>query len=551
MAQKHKGGKKKMATAAELLRQGRTEELWQKYCGFIDLSLEEFMEIQERLLMEQIGLLSKCELGHKLLGDRVPTSVDEFRARVPLTIYEDYLPYLDERREDVLPSETFSWVRTSGRSQVRDFRGYECKWIPYPRLEDLIEGPFAAIIFAAHSGRGEFPLREGDKFLYVLAPPPFASSLLPHALAGEFPFKFLPPIEEAEKMSFQERMEEGFHLAFREGLDVFYGLSSVLVKIGERFEQELGSVEISSVLLHPKSLWRLIKGLVKSKLAKRPMLPKDLWSPKAIITGGMDTAVLKDKVEYYWGKPPIEAYGAAEGRFIATQTWDREGMTFVPNHSFLEFIPEEEHIKSKLDPGYQPPTVLLDEVETGKKYEIVITNLSGGIFVRYRLGDMIKIVALRNEKLGINTPQMVFEARCDDIIDLLGFTRLTESTIWQAIGNSGVSYEDWVVRKEIKNKQPVLHLYIELKTSDTSEEEVQKAVQQSLKDLDTDYRNLEEMLEVKPLEVTFLSKGTFQQYTLDRQAAGVDLAQLKPPHMQPSDEMIKSLLRFSEQRRSP
>ena len=52
-----------MATAAELLRQGRRNEVWRKYCGFLDLSLEEFMEIQERLLMEQIDLLSKSELG--------------------------------------------------------------------------------------------------------------------------------------------------------------------------------------------------------------------------------------------------------------------------------------------------------------------------------------------------------------------------------------------------------------------------------------------------------------------------------------------------------
>lgn len=49
-----------MATAAELLRQGRRDEVWRKYCGFIDLSLEGFMEIQERLLMEQTDLLSKC-----------------------------------------------------------------------------------------------------------------------------------------------------------------------------------------------------------------------------------------------------------------------------------------------------------------------------------------------------------------------------------------------------------------------------------------------------------------------------------------------------------
>lgn len=45
-----------MATAIELLRQDRREEIWQAYCGFIDLSIEEFMTIQKELLLEQLLL---------------------------------------------------------------------------------------------------------------------------------------------------------------------------------------------------------------------------------------------------------------------------------------------------------------------------------------------------------------------------------------------------------------------------------------------------------------------------------------------------------------
>ena len=61
-----------MATLSELFRQGSHEELWQKCCGFIDLSLQEFMNIQERLLKEQLTLLKKCELGRSILGKANP-----------------------------------------------------------------------------------------------------------------------------------------------------------------------------------------------------------------------------------------------------------------------------------------------------------------------------------------------------------------------------------------------------------------------------------------------------------------------------------------------
>ena len=114
-----------MTRAENLLHYGKTQDLWQKYCGFIDLSLDEFMVIQERLLMEQIEWFSKCKLGEIMMGSKVPTSVAEFREKVPFTTYADYAPYLLENRVDVLPEKPWIWIRTSGRSGE-----YPTKWMP-------------------------------------------------------------------------------------------------------------------------------------------------------------------------------------------------------------------------------------------------------------------------------------------------------------------------------------------------------------------------------------------------------------------------------------
>jgi len=533
-----------MATAIELLRQGRTQELWQKYCGFIDLSLEAFMNIQKRLLMEQIQWFGRCELGKKIMGEPLPRNVEEFRQRVPLTTYADYIPYLPEKREDVLPEKPLLWMRTSGRSGE-----YQCKWAPvFEEAWRARAGSYlmALFLFASCCDRGDFVLRENDKMPYTMAPRPYVFGWFGHAGLEEFPFVLLPPEEMAERMSFQERMEEAFRLALKDGIDVFFGLASVLMKVGEQFSKESGKTrEFSLDMLHPKTLYRLTRGLVRSKLAGRPMYPKDLWDVKGIVTGGTDASIFRDKIAEYWGVQPVEMYGGTEIHLIALQTWDREGMTFLPDMSFLEFIPEDEHLKSKEHTSYQPRTVLLNEVEAGKRYEIVTTNLKGGPFIRYRIGDMINITALRNEKLNIDIPQMVFEARCDDIIDLAGFTRMTEKVIWQAIENSGVGYEEWTVRKEIEEGQPILHLYIELKAQTRSAEQIKEAIHQSLKELDSDYKDMEEMLGYKPLRVTILSPGTSQRYLLDRQAAGVEPAHFKPPHVTSSDDVIDGLLRMS------
>jgi len=73
----------------ELLRQGRKEELWQMCCGFLDLSLEKFMAVQRRLLLEQLELLKSCELGRTVRRGAMPETVEEFREEVPLTTYAD------------------------------------------------------------------------------------------------------------------------------------------------------------------------------------------------------------------------------------------------------------------------------------------------------------------------------------------------------------------------------------------------------------------------------------------------------------------------------
>jgi len=276
------------------------------------------------------------------------------------------------------------------------------------------------------------------------------------------------------------------------------------------------------------------------------MMPKDLWSLKVITSMGTDSTIYKKRVKDLWGRTPLEVYGNSETAVIATQTWDYDGMVFFPNLNFLEFIPEREHFKWQLDHSYQPKTLLLDEVKAGENYELVITNFHGGAMVRYRVGDMIRITALRNEKLNIDIPQMVFERRADDLIDL-GFMRLTERVIWQAIENTKIPYRGWTARKEV-GKTAKLHLYLELDDNYiATEEDVAIAVYEQIKKLEDglyiykDLASLERLIGFKPIEVTLLPTGVFTNYKNQRQAEGAELVHLKPPHINPSDKVLSLL----------
>ncbi|MBE3118233.1 MAG: GH3 auxin-responsive promoter family protein, partial [Candidatus Atribacteria bacterium] len=196
-----------MTTTIDLLRQGRNDEIWTKHCGFLELKLDEFMEIQERLLLEQIGFLSRSEIGQKLIGEIQPASVAEFRRRVPLTTYLDYEPYLKEKKSDSLPVEPYAWARTSGRSGE-----YSAKWAPYSKrmYDSLGEVAIAAILMASCTRKGEVNLHPGNVILLGTAPPPYTSGLITHSVADQLEVTFVPSLEAGEKMDFGERIAEGF-----------------------------------------------------------------------------------------------------------------------------------------------------------------------------------------------------------------------------------------------------------------------------------------------------------------------------------------------------
>ncbi len=526
-----------MTTLDEMLKNGSKEQIWEKYCGHLDLSLKEFMQIQERLLLEQLELLEGSEIGNKLFGNRAPKTVDEFRSLVPLTNYDFYAPFLLEQKADGLPKDDYIWCHTSGK-------GGQYKWVPYTKrmYTKLGEVVVGAMILASCKYKGDITIEPGDVVMLTTAPRPYMSGYVSLATQDEVSVHFVPSIAEAEKMSFGERISKGFEMAQTEGLDYFFGIASILAKIGERFEQGGSKVKFSFGMLNPKFLVRMGGGFLKAKMKRRALLPQDIWNIKGVMTGGMDTDIYRDRIVHYWGKNPLEGYACTEGGMFGTQAWNFKGLTLFPDCDFYEFIPMDEYEKNKKNPNYQPKTVLMDELKPGI-YELVFTNLLGGVITRYRVGDLLQVVSLKDEEAGINIPQFRFYSRADDLIDLGSMARFTEKAIWEAIDKSGIAYVDWVARKEMAKGEPVLHLYIEFKDGTNIAQDIVAAkIRSSLQKECPDFKDMENMFGNERLLITQLPANTFNVFTENQQKAGADLAHLKPPRMQPKEDVLHRLL---------
>lgn len=528
-----------MSTAAELIREGNKEKLWNKYCGYLDLDLDTYMQIQERLLLEEVNIIKNSNLGRHFFGKRTPKSIEEFIKTVPLTTYQNYEPFLMEKSEQDLPSGKYIWARTSGRSGK-----YSCKWVPYTEkiYEKLGEVVVGAILLSSCKYKGDVTLEPGDVALLATAPLPYTSGYISRATDDQLDIRFVPSLEEGEKMGFMERITAGFSQAMDTGLDIFFGLASVLGKMGERFEEGSSGSSISLKMLKPRTLVRLLKGFVKAKFAKRAMLPRDIWKLKSIMTGGMDTDIYRKRIEYYWGKLPLEGYACTEGGMLGMQSWNYKGMTLFPDCNFYEFIPFEEHMKIKDNPEYHPKTLLMNELKPGI-YEFVFTNFYGGALMRYRVGDLLEVLTLQDDETGIKLPQFRFYSRADDLIDLGSMARFTETSIWKALDESGVKYEDWTARKEHQDGHSILHVYVELKaTEEKSFDQIQEMILEHMRIVHTDFADLEEIFGNGQFKLSILPMGAFNRYIEAQRQAGADLAHIKPPHMQTKDHIMERLL---------
>jgi hypothetical protein len=515
-------------------------EIWQRYCGFLDLTIDEFLKIQNKLLLDQIERVADSILGKKIMNGEKPKTVDEFREIVPLTLYEDYEPYLSERQEDALAVKPLLWCHSSGR-------GGRFKWVPHSPefIEKVTRVSLGSLILATARKKGEVNIAPGFRILLSLPAAPYTSGAQFQAVAKHLSFRPIPSLEESQGMEFQESIKKGFAIAFKEGVDVIGAIASVLVSMGELFSEQTQGMKFSMVMLKPKILGRLVRAWIKSKREKRPILPKDLWPAKAVMAGGIDASIYKEDIKRYWGCEPYQPYGMTEAFLVAMPAWTKEGMFFPPDIVFFEFIPYDDILKHQNDDRYQPPTVLLSELQPGKIYEVVISHFYGMPLLRYRTQDLIKVIDTKDDKTGIKLPQIMFYRRIADVINLAALAQLDERTIWQAINNTGIKFVEWAACKEYDQNKTYLRLYIELK-EEKGADELAARIDEQFKIIDVDYKDLETYLNLKPVRVTLLSHGTFSRYMEEKRKQGADLAWLKPAHINPTDEAIKHLLELSE-----
>ena len=220
-------------------------------------------------------------------------------------------------------------------------------------------------------------------------------------------------------------------------------------------------------------------------------------------------------------------YVCSEATVAAPLREEDPAYMLLPFGGFYEFIPAED--------GTEAAPLLLDQLEAGKEYELVVTNLSG--FYRYRLGDVIRVTGYHNE-----CPMIVFSYRKNQLISMYG-EKVTETTLRTAVESmaeeSGTTVIEYSVYADTETDPGHYIVLLE------SDREIlpdawpyySEILNRKLCEAHDSYRKKIQQKTMLPLEVRFVQPQTYALFRDLRVMGGASPNQIKPIHVISGDRL--------------
>jgi len=230
------------------------------------------------------------------------------------------------------------------------------------------------------------------------------------------------------------------------------------------------------------------------------------------------------------------AYSSSEGTFAVARHPHDQYYVMTPDTCFFEFIPIDD--QAGKDENSEPATLLMDEVQEGRDYELVITNQSG--LYRYRMGDVVRVTGFYNE-----SPMITFQYRTKNVISIVG-EHFTEDHLFSAIKGferrTGINIIDYCMYPD-RDVTPVRYAILLEPDEPVPHErhyECIEILQQELKRASNSYSDYfgDNILGMPKL--VFLQSQSFQLYReIKMYKTGISENQLKPVHILTTPELIR------------
>jgi hypothetical protein len=519
------------------------DSLWNEYCKLLDMDFKKRLEYYEEKLNTHLSKWKDSKTARRIckgefrkLEDVSPTTYDDYPVLLEFGEKMDKLyttrkkakgvSWLEHIRElerepsmildGWLPGKYYGCARTSGTSG-------KSKWTAFTKefLENFNHDSVMTAILTSSYEWGSTKLKKGDVTLNMGIPVPYIGGYSCRA-TNEL-FEHFPTIEVTDDMPnmrdkiryILKGLKNGQRLDVAGGMGAtFYMFAKALTAPDEFYRDNYESMNFALGKIILYFLWQKAK-----REKKEGVKAKDVLPVKGLGTGGLDALIYADFLKEEFGCEPLNVYGSTEFGVIMHGMPDKK-MALMPNFNatYMEFIDENGEIRK------------VDEVKVGKVYEIIGTPF-GSPFIRYRLGDLVKVCEKRDD----GTPIFSFESRKSNVLDIHNYFRITESVAFQMIAKAGLrNSERWAITK-ITPKDKLLVLME--KDWEYSEKEAEKRIFDALFELCEYFRDYVRDFNIKEphsvIEVKYLKKGAFMRYTNRMMQSGASVGQYKSPKIIP------------------
>lgn len=370
------------------------------------INCKNIKEVQERKLKEILEKNMNTVYGKKYNFSKIK-NFEEYKEKVPLTVYEDYLKYIEQIKrgeKNILTMEDVKLLELTSGSMSAS------KLIPYTEgLKKEFQAGIKPWIYSLYSSCPE--MKKGKSYWSVT---PVTTEK--KYTSGKIPIGFEEDSEyfgKIEKYLLDMIFAHPKDIKLEKDMERFYWKTSL--KLLETENLTLISVWNPSFLL---LLLQYIEEnrenlLKKISIRRRKEIENylfernysEVWKKLKIIScwgDGNATHYIKD-IKNIFKEVLIQPKGilATEG-FLSFPIGDKEGSRISYYSHFFEFIERE---TGEIN--------LASQLVTGKNYEVVLTT-SGGLY-RYCIGDIITVTAVKN-----GHPVIRFSGRKGIVSDLFG-----------------------------------------------------------------------------------------------------------------------------------
>jgi len=451
----------------------------------------------------------------------LPTTLDadSFRAGVPVHDYAYYAPYINaiaQGERSVLTRDAPVWMGQTGGT-TNDPK-------PVPVNRDLLRAYRRFnrdMLFRYAVERQRFAFL--DRRLYVIAAIPTGEKT-----AGGTPLARATSIMTRSAPWFMRRRYVPGNAA-QTGLDAKQKVSRACTDGWRHRELIRMAVGMTPNLL---SAWEHLLEHARNRGMDDPVLSDVLPNLQVAFHGGSSFSLYQSNMQAMTGNTIDQrnVYASVETPIAYQWSQDDPGLVPALDVAFLEFLPEDQ------EAAPHPHTRLIDEVETGVAYSVLLTTRGG--LLRYRIGDRVMFTAL-------DPPRLKVLGREVERLDLCGEklnVEQAECALAEAGSRCAATVADFAACPAVDSAGDprIAHQWvIETETPPPDATRFAAALDTALGACNPWYATLrvEDALLEEP-EVIFVPPGTFRRY-MDH---CLTYGQQKVLHLQPDRSRIDALL---------